>query len=134
MPTCNWINIKGSNANKECGIYTTKQIGDKHFCASHFKIMNEKTKPEEQKPVIEILKEEPIVLPKSLDNGDDIESVIEYNYSQLKPETDFDFIKRQLSLVNDKIDLIANQILKKELGIENVFIDENEEIPKMETF
>lgn len=59
MPKCSWLTSKGPRKGKVCDIYTTKKVGDNYFCASHFKMVNDKNDPVEDE-----LKEIPVVKKK----------------------------------------------------------------------
>lgn len=114
MGKCEHVIEKGKRKNQICGIYTNKKIENKFYCSSH--LNSHKPKEPITEKVIEDKKDSPILV-KSLENGDSLDSVIEYEYSKIKdrPDNDNDNTKtndimKEINNINNKLFFLENQI------------------------
>lgn len=94
MGKCEHIIEKGKRKNQICGIYTNKTFNNKNYCSSHLASHkpNEEIKPQiieqiqPQQPITNVepeIKKTINIEPKSLDNGDSLDDVIQYEYNKI---------------------------------------------------
>lgn len=92
MGKCDFEITKGKKKQTKCGIYTSKMIGKKYYCAAHFKKMNENNE-ESSEEVVESKKKKIIKKPvgspanlRSRDKEKKIEKKTKKEYSDSEDE------------------------------------------------